>query len=136
MRLGYWMERVDTGHGVAAWVARLDGKNDEAVSLLRQAADREAATEKSAVTPGAIQPARETLGELLLELKQPAVALAEYKRSEATRTASTRSPASAAPPSWRGTGPRPRPTTSSSWPWRRPPTPGGRIARARAFLAN
>ena len=39
------------------------------------------ATEKHPVTPGAILPAREQLGELLLELKQPAAALQEFETS-------------------------------------------------------
>jgi tetratricopeptide (TPR) repeat protein len=51
---------------------------------MRQAADREDATEKHPVTPGAIQPAREMLGELLLETGQPAKALAEFEASQKT----------------------------------------------------
>jgi tetratricopeptide (TPR) repeat protein len=36
-------------------------------------------TEKSAVTPGPLAPARELLGERLLELKKPAEALTEFE---------------------------------------------------------
>ncbi|MFN2498096.1 MAG: hypothetical protein ABR557_03315, partial [Pyrinomonadaceae bacterium] len=43
--------------------------------------DLDDATEKHPVTPGAILPAREQLGELLLELKQPAAALQEFEVS-------------------------------------------------------
>ena len=50
---------------------------------MREAADREDATEKAAVTPGPIKPARELLGEMLMQLKRPAEALAEF---EATLT--------------------------------------------------
>jgi hypothetical protein len=39
----------------------------------------EDATEKSAVTPGPIAPARELLGEMLLEARRPAEALAEFE---------------------------------------------------------
>jgi len=46
---------------------------------MRAAADLEDATEKHPVTPGAILPAREMLGDLLSELKQPAQALKEYE---------------------------------------------------------
>ena len=46
---------------------------------MRTAATREDATEKSAVTPGPVAPARELLGDMLLELKQPAAALKEYQ---------------------------------------------------------
>ena len=48
---------------------------------MRAAADLDDATEKHPVTPGAILPAREQLGELLLELGRPAEALAEFEAS-------------------------------------------------------
>ena len=56
-----------------------EGQPAEALTLMREAADREDATEKSAVTPGPIKPARELLGEMLLQLKRPAEALAEFE---------------------------------------------------------
>jgi tetratricopeptide (TPR) repeat protein len=81
----YWAEQVEIQRlGVAGWIARAEGRDDEALSLLRQAADREDGTEKHPVTPGAIQPAREMLAELLLELGQPASALAEFEASQKT----------------------------------------------------
>lgn len=64
---------------VAAWLARAEGKNEEALRLMRSAADLEDATEKHPVTPGSIVPARELLGDLVLELKQPAEALREFE---------------------------------------------------------
>jgi tetratricopeptide (TPR) repeat protein len=82
---GYWADQAEIqGLAVAGWIARAEGRNDEALELLRRAADREDATEKHPVTPGAIQPAREMLGELLLELGQPARALAEFETSQRT----------------------------------------------------
>ena len=81
----YWAGQAEIQRlAVAGWIARAEGRNDEALALLRQAADAEGATEKHPVTPGAIQPAREMLGELLLELNQPAKALAEYEASQRT----------------------------------------------------
>ena len=69
---GYWAEQVEIQRQVAAaWVARAEGKHQEALQLLRAAADREDATEKHPVTPGPIAPARELLGEMLLELGDP-----------------------------------------------------------------
>ena len=65
----------------AAWVARTEGKNQEALQLMRAAADREDATEKHPVTPGPIVPARELLGEMLLELGDPRQALKEFEAS-------------------------------------------------------
>jgi hypothetical protein len=47
--------------------------------MLREAADLEDLTDKSAISPGPIKPARELLGEMLLELKRPAEALKEFE---------------------------------------------------------
>ena len=57
------------------------GRADDAVSLLRAAADAEDALEKLPVTPGPIVPAREQLGELLLDLHRPDEALRELMRA-------------------------------------------------------
>jgi hypothetical protein len=46
---------------------------------MREAAQREDATEKSAVTPGPLAPARELLGDLLLDVGRPAEALVAYR---------------------------------------------------------
>ena len=79
----YWAEQAEIQRlGVAGWLARAEGRNDEALALMRQAADREDATEKHPVTPGAVQPAREMLGDLLLEVGQPAKALTEFEASQ------------------------------------------------------
>jgi tetratricopeptide (TPR) repeat protein len=64
-----------------AWTANARGKNDEAVQLLRTAADEEDSVEKLPVTPGPIVPAREQLGDLLLSLKRPREALTEFEAS-------------------------------------------------------
>lgn len=78
---GYdWAAQVDIQRqAAAAWLAHAEGKNDEALQLMRAAADLEDTTEKHPVTPGAILPAREMLGDLLLELNQSAQALKEYE---------------------------------------------------------
>jgi hypothetical protein len=76
----YWSEQVEIQRRAAsAWVALAEGRSAEALSLMTEAADREDATEKSAVTPGPIKPARELLGEMLLQLKRPADALAAFE---------------------------------------------------------
>lgn len=78
----YWAEQVEIQRQVAAaWVARAEGRNQEALQLMRAAADREGATEKHPVTPGPIVPARELLGEMLLELGDPRQALKEFETS-------------------------------------------------------
>lgn len=66
---------------VAAWLAHAEGKAEEAERLMRASADLEDSTEKDNVTPGAIVPARELLGDLLLELKQSHQALKEFEAS-------------------------------------------------------
>jgi tetratricopeptide (TPR) repeat protein len=81
VRIGYdWATQVEIQRQAAtAWLAHAEGKDAEAVRTMRAAADLEDATEKHPVTPGAILPAREMLGDLLLEIKQPAPALKEYQ---------------------------------------------------------
>jgi len=75
----YWAEQVEIQRrAVAAWQARAEGKNDEALALMRSAAELEAATEKHNISPGPIALARELLGDMLLEAKQPGLAVAEY----------------------------------------------------------
>ena len=75
-----WKTQVSIERQVAeAWLARAEGRDDEAVRLMRAAADLDDSAEKHPVTPGALLPAREQLGELLLELGRPADALAEYE---------------------------------------------------------
>lgn len=66
---------------VAAWVAHAKGETEDAVKLMRAAAELENSTEKDNVTPGAIVPTRELLGEMLLELKRPSEALQELEAS-------------------------------------------------------
>ncbi|MGI8704267.1 MAG: hypothetical protein ACR2JJ_00440 [Sphingomicrobium sp.] len=77
-----WRTQVSIERQVAeAWLARSQGRNDEALSLMRAAADLDDSTEKHPVTPGSVLPAREQLGDLLLELGRPAEALLEYEAS-------------------------------------------------------
>ncbi len=64
---------------VSAWCAQAERKPEEAATLMRQAADEEDAVEKLPVTPGPIVPAREQLGDLLLEQNHPDRALTEFK---------------------------------------------------------
>lgn len=76
----YWAGQVDIQRiEVLAWAAQAEGKSDEALALLREAADNEDAVEKLPVTPGPIIPAREQLGDLLLQMHQPQMALKEFQ---------------------------------------------------------
>ncbi|MET0231667.1 MAG: hypothetical protein ABW186_12105 [Rhodanobacteraceae bacterium] len=77
---GYWTTQTDVlARSARAWQLAANGKHDDAIALLRAAADAEDATEKRPVTPGPIVPAREQLGDMLLERGRAADALREFK---------------------------------------------------------
>ncbi len=79
----YWAAEVEVQRiATAAWIAKAKGQNDEALRLMRAAADMEDKSEKHIVTPGRVVPARELLGEMLMELLQPAQALNEFEQSQ------------------------------------------------------
>ncbi len=76
----YWTEQVDIQRRVAlAWQAFAEGRKDEAIAQLGAAADAEDATDKSAVSPGPLAPARELFGYMLLEAGKPKEALAAFE---------------------------------------------------------
>jgi tetratricopeptide (TPR) repeat protein len=84
MKEGYWANQVEIQRQeVSAWLAFAEGDPQGALAGMRAAAELESGTEKNAITPGPLTPARELLGELLLELKRPSEALKEF---EATLT--------------------------------------------------
>lgn len=77
-----WAKQVEIERQIAAaWLAYAEGKHDESLKLMRAVADLDDTTDKHPVTPGAILPAREQLGELLVELKQASAALQEFEIS-------------------------------------------------------
>ena len=79
----YWATEVEVQRiAIAAWIAQAKGQTDEAARLMRAAADLEDRSEKHIVTPGRVVPARELLGEMLMEQKQPAAALKEFEQSQ------------------------------------------------------
>jgi hypothetical protein len=79
----YWADQVDIqGLAASAWVALAENRVEDALKRMRQAADKESMTEKASISPGPILPARELLGDMLLQLGQPALALQEYEASQ------------------------------------------------------
>ena len=69
----YWADQVEIQReSTEAWITLAEGKSEGALRLMRSAADHEDQTDKNNVTPGVILPAREMLGDMLLEMKQPA----------------------------------------------------------------
>lgn len=76
----YWTTQTEVLAGSArAWQLEASGRHDEAIAQLRAAADIEDGTEKRPVTPGPIVPAREQLGDLLLETGYATDAAREFR---------------------------------------------------------
>ena len=79
-RLDYFKRHLDLQiQAASAWVTYSEGEKDEAVNLLRRAADAEDILGKHPVSPGALVPAREQLGDLLLTLNRPKEAQREFE---------------------------------------------------------
>jgi len=79
----YWATEVEVQRLAAAgWIAHAKGNAEEGAKLMRASADLEDGNEKHIVTPGRILPARELLGEMLLEQKHPGAALKEFQTSQ------------------------------------------------------
>jgi hypothetical protein len=76
----YWANQVEIQLTAAqAWLALAEGKRDAGLGLMQRAAKLEAATGKHPVTPGEVLPAQELLGDMLMQMKRPAEALAAYE---------------------------------------------------------
>ena len=79
----YWAREVEIQqHAVAGWIAFARKNVDDALKLMREAADLEDHSEKHIVTPGRILPSRELLADMLYEAGQPILALKEYDASQ------------------------------------------------------
>lgn len=78
----YWALQVEIQEQeVTAWALLAEGKKREAQKKMESAAELEDSTEKSAVTPGPLAPARELLGEMLLSMNEPALGLAQFQET-------------------------------------------------------
>ena len=77
---GYWAKQIEIQRlSAKAWILYQEGNKEEALTLMRQAADLETSTEKHPVTPGEILPARELLGDMLLDMGRYEEARIEYE---------------------------------------------------------
>jgi tetratricopeptide (TPR) repeat protein len=75
-----WAGHVESQRLAAAgWLAHAEGRSNEGLLLLMQAADLDERVGKHPVTPGAVLPPRELLADLLLELDKPSAALEHYE---------------------------------------------------------
>lgn len=78
----YWTGQVAIQEQAAdAWLALAEGRKEEAVAAMRQAADLEDRSGKHVAMENRLSPIRELLGELLLEANEPAQALKEFETS-------------------------------------------------------
>ncbi|HSF47715.1 MAG TPA: hypothetical protein VLA73_05070 [Burkholderiales bacterium] len=79
----YWANELEVMRLESlAWVALAQTRSNDALALMRRAADLEDKSEKNIITPGRVLPARELLGDMLMELKRPTEALKEYEASQ------------------------------------------------------
>jgi hypothetical protein len=63
------------------WILFKKGKEKEGLQLMQQAADKEDSTQKHPVTPGEVLPARELLGDMLIEMNKQDDALIAYQEN-------------------------------------------------------
>lgn len=76
----YWALQVEIEEReVEAWIKMAEGNKQDALQQMEAAAKLEDGTEKSAITPGPLAPARELLGEMLLASNQPDAALMQFE---------------------------------------------------------
>ena len=80
--LAYWELQVRIQEKMAeAWIDYAAGNTEQALEKMKAAAELEDTTEKSAVSPGPLVPARELYGSMLLEDGQSETALAQFEAS-------------------------------------------------------
>ena len=79
-KFDYFKRHLDLQmQAASAWVAASEGKKDEAIEMLRKAADAEDVLGKHPVSPGAFVPIREQFGDLLLETGKSKEAQREFE---------------------------------------------------------
>lgn len=78
----YWATHVDAQRtAVRAWATFASGDREVAALMMRRAAELEDSVDKHPVTPGAVLPARELLGDMLEQMGQPHDALQAYEQA-------------------------------------------------------
>jgi tetratricopeptide (TPR) repeat protein len=76
----YWARQVEIQQlEVTSWASFAAGEKQTALRQMKSAAELEDGTEKSAVTPGPLTPARELLAEMLLQMRDPKQALKQFE---------------------------------------------------------
>lgn len=78
----YWAILVDSQRkSVESWIMFSEGQKVQALELMTTAADLEDSVDKHPVTPGAVIPARELLGDMLIELGKYEESISAYERA-------------------------------------------------------
>jgi Tfp pilus assembly protein PilF len=78
----YWAGQAEIqGLEVNAWTLFAGGRKQLALTMMKSAADMEDSTEKLAITPGPLAPARELMGEMLLEFNEPTQGLEQFEET-------------------------------------------------------
>jgi tetratricopeptide (TPR) repeat protein len=76
----YWAKQVEIQRlSAMAWLMYYENRKDEALKVMKKAAEIESSTEKHPVTPGEILPARELLADMLLDMGRYQEAQVEYE---------------------------------------------------------
>jgi tetratricopeptide (TPR) repeat protein len=76
----YWVSKIENDRKIVmGWIAYKQGKREEALQMLRAAADHEESTEWDPVMSGYMISARQNLGEMLLDANEPAQALQAFE---------------------------------------------------------
>src|SRR5262249_47734 len=76
----YWAGQAEIQRlEVNAWSSLAEGRKELALPIMKAGGEMEDGTEKKAITPGPLAPARELLGEMLLEINEPAQALEQFE---------------------------------------------------------
>lgn len=76
----YWAKQVEIQKlSAGAWLMYSKGEKEQALSIMNEAAELESTTEKHPVNPGEIIPARELLGDMLMEMGKYDEARKEYE---------------------------------------------------------
>jgi tetratricopeptide (TPR) repeat protein len=79
-KFDYFKSHLDLQmQAASAWMAAAEGRKNEAIDILRRAADSEDILGKHPVSPGAFVPIREQLGTLLIEVGKPTEAQREFE---------------------------------------------------------
>jgi len=79
-KFDYFKKHLDLQmRAASAWVAAAEDRKNEAIEMLRSAAESEDILGKHPVSPGAFVPIREQLGSLLLEVGKPKEAQKEFE---------------------------------------------------------